>query len=878
MIVGELFDLIAATRVAPTRWSGARATPPISASCSTGACGSGSSISSSSTAAGRRRAPVARRRSRPSSRRGSCSRPSRGGPGTAIAIPTPPDIDDAQAREVAIALVAAALAPRRRSSREPAPRRRGGGGRSCIVAVRSQQRASVPRLDADDSPQPPSTARRSSTPASQAALDAIAERGTTRRASLRAPAWACAPRDGATHLRGVRPVRARRRPRPRQPVPRRQRHEVVRRDGRVPTDRRAPSSRSTTPSTGTSRAGRTGIGSRSRCCSVIAAAWATSATTSASSCVRSCCRICKRDFTLPRGARPRARGSTGRTAGRDVPLLERELHRARRDPAADHARRPWAGSSTRASSNRSDLTRTLYGPDDLAAANKVVFHGLFDVTGNGTPVDIGGFPRNAALTVDPAGAGLFSSLPDLLTFTHALVRHRRRCWPPRNASGLDHAVSTLSAKDLLLERRLRDSRARRRVTRRADDRGLRQHARHHGRGLVQPPRSRRRTSSSRRSIAARDTFELAARATPPLTSGQRQYHERTGTPRRVSGGDGRDGYVGCAVAPPASEPRRAASRSRRSSRSALPRGPRHRPSRALRRSPRPSPTCRTPPSRSPGPRATAARRCSPTGPPANRATVPSRHPATADRRRSASVGSRSVGCTRARWPRGTGSGSGASSAPSAPFIPQLSDHRAVPGPPTFAARDRRGRRGQGPVRAAGLQGVRDDLDVPRGVHVEQRWRAGVGAQRARWPDPRRAPHAGQDLHVLRAGAEPVRVGLTLAAFDAVVPLRSLSGPAAPVITSVEAGVHRVSIVFHGPAPDAGGRINDYRATCTSTDGGEPATRFGRRSPVVVLGLSAGKTYTCTVTAHDSVGYGTGLGPIGVGRPVGALRLRSRRVT
>lgn len=98
------------------------------------------------------------------------------------------------------------------------------------------------------------------------------------------------------------------------------------------------------------------------------------------------------------------------------------------------------------------LSRTLYGPDDLAAAKAVVFHGLFDVTGTGTPIDIGGFPRNAALTVDPAGAGLFSSLPDLLTFTHALFATDTLLAAPERAA-LAGAVSTLTTTDLLLDRR-----------------------------------------------------------------------------------------------------------------------------------------------------------------------------------------------------------------------------------------------------------------------------------------------------------------------------------------------------------------------------------------------------------------------------------------
>ena len=207
-------------------------------------------------------------------------------------------------------------------------------------------------------------------------------------------------------------------------------------------------------------------------------------------------------------------------------------------------------------------------------------------------------------------------------------------------------------------------------------------------------------------------------------------------------------------------------------------------------------------------------------------------------------------------------GLGPSSAPSAPFIPQLSEHRAVPGPPTFA------------LATAEVEGVRV-LFGPSAYKVfgtTSMFRAVCTSNNGGGPGSARKEHGGP-IHVehLTPGKtytcyaqarNPYGWGSPSPRSNAVVPLRSLSGPAAPVITSVEAGVHRVSIVFHGPAPDAGGRINDYRATCTSTDGGEPATRFGRRSPVVVLGLSAGKTYTCTVTAHDSVGYGTASAPSG----------------
>jgi D-alanyl-D-alanine carboxypeptidase len=100
------------------------------------------------------------------------------------------------------------------------------------------------------------------------------------------------------------------------------------------------------------------------------------------------------------------------------------------------------------------LRRTIYGPDDLRRAAEVTFHGLFDVSGNGTALDIGAFPRAAALTVDPAGAGLFSTVPDLLTFTHALFG-TARLLPRGLRQRLARSVSTLDARALLLGHRFR---------------------------------------------------------------------------------------------------------------------------------------------------------------------------------------------------------------------------------------------------------------------------------------------------------------------------------------------------------------------------------------------------------------------------------------
>ena len=100
------------------------------------------------------------------------------------------------------------------------------------------------------------------------------------------------------------------------------------------------------------------------------------------------------------------------------------------------------------------LNRTLYGPDDLHRANAITFHGLYDVFGTGTPIDIGGFPRDSALTVDPAGAGLFASLPDLLTFT-ADVFGSDDLLADQQRSELAKFGSTISSRDLLLDDRFR---------------------------------------------------------------------------------------------------------------------------------------------------------------------------------------------------------------------------------------------------------------------------------------------------------------------------------------------------------------------------------------------------------------------------------------
>ncbi len=84
---------------------------------------------------------------------------------------------------------------------------------------------------------------------------------------------------------------------------------------------------------------------------------------------------------------------------------------------------------------------------------------------------------------------------------------------------------------------------------------------------------------------------------------------------------------------------------------------------------------------------------------------------------------------------------------------------------------------------------------------------------------------------------------------------SLAIPGAPKITAVTPEVRSISIAFSKPASDGGARISNYRGVCTSSNGGLTGTHQGFSSPLTVGGLTAGKTYTCTVAAINKVSIG-----------------------
>jgi hypothetical protein len=80
-------------------------------------------------------------------------------------------------------------------------------------------------------------------------------------------------------------------------------------------------------------------------------------------------------------------------------------------------------------------------------------------------------------------------------------------------------------------------------------------------------------------------------------------------------------------------------------------------------------------------------------------------------------------------------------------------------------------------------------------------------------------------------------------------------PGAPTVTSVTPGVRSVKVAFTKPDSDGGAKVTNYRVRCTSSDGGAGSEHSGPNSPIFVAGLTAGKTYSCNVSARNRIGAG-----------------------
>ena len=85
-----------------------------------------------------------------------------------------------------------------------------------------------------------------------------------------------------------------------------------------------------------------------------------------------------------------------------------------------------------------------------------------------------------------------------------------------------------------------------------------------------------------------------------------------------------------------------------------------------------------------------------------------------------------------------------------------------------------------------------------------------------------------------------------------------NAPPTPSITSVTPVAGGLQIAFttvNVSSPSNSVRIAsvDYMAACSSTNGGVPGSAAGAASPITVSNLTAGKSYTCTVSAADGAG-------------------------
>jgi len=79
-----------------------------------------------------------------------------------------------------------------------------------------------------------------------------------------------------------------------------------------------------------------------------------------------------------------------------------------------------------------------------------------------------------------------------------------------------------------------------------------------------------------------------------------------------------------------------------------------------------------------------------------------------------------------------------------------------------------------------------------------------------------------------------------------------AAPTAVTATRVAAGQLRVAFT---PGANNGAAITSFTATCVSSNGGMSRMKVGLASPLTVIALTVGKTYTCRVKATNSRGTG-----------------------
>ena len=115
--------------------------------------------------------------------------------------------------------------------------------------------------------------------------------------------------------------------------------------------------------------------------------------------------------------------------------------------------------------------------------------------------------------------------------------------------------------------------------------------------------------------------------------------------------------------------------------------------------------------------------------------------------------------------------------------------------------------------------------------------------------------AGKTYTCEVASRNPAGFGAFSAASNAVTTLAAHAAPDPPANVSATAGKRSVTVSFAKPANDGGETITSYHVTCASSDGGDKGSENGAHSPISVASLSTGKTYRCSVSAKNRLGFG-----------------------
>ena len=87
-------------------------------------------------------------------------------------------------------------------------------------------------------------------------------------------------------------------------------------------------------------------------------------------------------------------------------------------------------------------------------------------------------------------------------------------------------------------------------------------------------------------------------------------------------------------------------------------------------------------------------------------------------------------------------------------------------------------------------------------------------------------------------------------------------PGAPTIGAATAGSGQASVSFTAPSSTGGAAITSYAVSCI-TGSSSAVTASGSSSPITVTGLTNGASYSCTVTASNSVGTSAGSSSVSV---------------